>query len=94
MSKRILSIVALTAFIASQCTAAGLFNLRRKTKRSPSPNKIPLSVLRSPEKMTERFGPSVLVREPGEATEVIEFTEATDATKESRKSREFVTQPD
>ncbi|MCP4889682.1 hypothetical protein N9D23_13745 [Rubripirellula sp.] len=52
---------------ASQLYAAGPFGRRRMPRSYAAPVRpafsVPLSVLQSPKKMTELFGPSILVRE-------------------------------
>lgn len=79
MSKRVVLLFTLVASVAPQSDAGNPLDLlrgkRRAVRRS---NPIPAHVLRSDEKMTEMFGPSVLIREP-------------EATTETSK---FVTQPD
>jgi len=72
MSKsRFIAIVVVVLVTASQLSAAGPFGRRRSSRPAQPPSRpafsLPLSVLQSPEKMTELFGPSILVREEPEA---------------------------
>lgn len=82
MSKRILVVVAVTALVVTESSASGPFDWLRPTRRTvPSSRTVkPLlpNILRSPEKLTELYGPSILIREPVAKT----------------KKSKFVTQPD
>lgn len=68
MHQRILLFTACAAVIAAQTNAAGLFDARRVNGRSvptaAASRGIRAAALQSPEKMTELFGPSILVRDP------------------------------
>ncbi|MGB0598000.1 MAG: hypothetical protein ACPGLY_15040 [Rubripirellula sp.] len=64
---RFTAVIIFILLTASQLCAAGPFGRRRMPRFYAAPARptflVPLSVLQSPEKMTELFGPSILVRE-------------------------------
>ena len=76
---------AVVVMSVAQLSAGGPFG-RRLRSRSVQPSRpkftVPYSVLQSPEKMTELFGPSILVRDDAEPE-----------AKPAKKSR-FVKQPE
>jgi hypothetical protein len=82
MSKRVIIFIGLVALIVSQSDAGNPFDLLLGNKRMATQARrakpIPAHILRSAEKMTEWFGPSVLIREPAAKT----------------KNSKFVTQPE
>jgi hypothetical protein len=79
MSKRVILLIALVTLVAGQSVAINpLDRFRIKKPMVRRGNPIPAHILRSPEKMTQCYGPSVLIRQPAATT---------------HKSK-FVTQPD
>ncbi len=82
MIKRTLLVVAIAAFVVAESSASGPFDWRRTLRRSTSSAraaKPALSrILRTPEELTKRYGPSILIREP----------------EPTAKKSKFVRQPD
>ena len=80
MSKRIVFAAVMAAFIAANLNASGPFGLRPFKRRATHTK---LSMLRhiqmSPEKLTELYGPSILIRK---------------SRADELKKSKFVTQPD
>ncbi|MEM1069590.1 MAG: hypothetical protein AAGI63_11890 [Planctomycetota bacterium] len=88
---RVLTIAAVLITTTSTSLHAGdgfgIFRSRRSVTPSIPRPSLPLSVLQSPEKMTELFGPSILVREPAKRA----INPKADTGKQSSR---FVRQPD
>lgn len=80
MSKRIVFAAVMAAFIAANLNASGPFDWFSNNRKGSSAKLSKLRrILNSPEKMTELYGPSILVRV---------------AKIDQPKQSKFVTQPD
>ena len=82
MSKRVILFVGLVACVGSPSQADRPFGRYLQNllpaPRTATAQPIPLHILKSPQAMTERFGESILIREP----------------KKPSSTSKFVTQPD
>lgn len=95
MSRRLVLLASMVAVMALEVQAAGPLLRRRAIQRRSVPSKrmIPLEVLRSPEKMTQMFGPSILVREQPQAART-QAARTQAARTNPKKTGRFVSQPD
>lgn len=80
MFKRIVLAAVVFAFVAAESNSAGPFDFFRSSKSKAAPAKISRlrGILNSPKRMTELYGPSVLIR----------------VTSDKPKQSKFVNQPD
>ncbi len=80
MFKRIVLAAALAAVVAAESSAGGPFDFFRSSRRKAVPAQISRlrGILNSPKRLTELYGPSILVR----------------VNSDKPKQSKFVTQPD